>query len=155
MTKKTVWVVFVLASVLLLALMAATAIFRYQGSQAFYRLTENDPGASREDWERWSIRWEVAQALAEDAFMLYPLAALLLWLCDSRNFWKSMGLTLATAALCAGMMYAVPLLTDGRVGWGDMRYVLLVCLLSYLKVFVACLLVWWAARKYRKRNTIE
>ena len=155
MTKKTSWVVFILASVLLLALMAATAFCRYQGSQAFYRLTENDPGASREDWERWSSRWEVAQALAEDAFMLYPLAALLLWLCDSRNFWKSMGLTLATAALCAGMMYAVPLLTDGRVGWGDMRYVLLVCLLSYLKVFVACLLVWWAVRQYRKRNTVE
>ncbi len=150
MAKKISWSIFILISLLLLALVATTAFYRYQASQAFQLLTNYDSAADHDTWDHASNIYKATWDLTPKVIRLYPIAALLVWFVDHERFKKTIWITLGVFILSFVLMQAVPLLTDGRVGYMDMNNFLFICLLSYLKVFLPCLLLWLIAKKVKK-----
>lgn len=150
MAKKISWSIFILTTLLLLALVATTAFYRYQASQAFQLLADYDPTADRDVWDRASNIYKTTWDLTPKVIFLYPLTALLVWLADHDSLKKTLWITLGVFVLSFLLMQAVPLFTDGRVGYMDMNNFLFICLLSYLKVFLPCLLLWLIIGKIKK-----
>ncbi len=150
MIKKVSWSIFILISLLLLTLVATTAFYRYQASQAFQLLTNYDPAADRDAWDRASNIYKATWDLTPKVICLYPVAALFVWFTDHDSLRKTLWITLGVFVLSFMLMQAVTLFTDGRVGYMDMNNFLFICLLSYLKVFLPCLLLWLIAGKIKK-----
>ena len=146
MAKK----IFRLASILLLTLFVLTAFFRWQASERFLELTNYEPTASRENYTLATTRYEKLSEIARIGCYIYPVIGLICAYFERKQIkaWLiGSGVTLLLSAMA---LYAVSLLTDGRVGRMDITLYLLSCMLPFLKVFLPCLLLWLIVGKSRK-----
>lgn len=137
MTRK----IFYIATVILVLLFAATAIFRVLSAREFKALEFREEGASFDKYLRLTHICETLIRITSAACMIHPFFALAVWLTCQGSL-KTTGIaTVIAVVIIAAMGYAVPLVTGGRVNTGDINYFFRLCLPPYFKALAVSLIL--------------
>lgn len=138
-----------LLTILLLVLLALTAIIRWQASVTFSKL-EAGEHSLRARWETLTALDARLDTYCKAACWLYPLLCLICALCDRTLLGLWIGLSVTAIVGGFVLFLLVSLLTGGRVGWLDMAYRVGVYDLNMLQSLALCLITFYLTDRFKK-----